>query len=87
MCRIITNPQHFWKTEYEIDNSAILFKSVNKRNEQLTWEKIFIYKHAHHIMNFEVPHDSSLIAKYACRSSENASMSSTSIATTCDTVS
>ena len=30
---------------------ANLLKSVNKKNELITWENIFIHKHAHHIMN------------------------------------
>jgi hypothetical protein len=59
----IVNP---WPTD-EIDNSATLFKSVNKWNKVLIWEKIFIYKHALHIMNFEVLPESSLITKYVYR--------------------
>ena len=31
------------------------------KNELITQEKIFIHKHAHHIMNFEVLPESSLI--------------------------
>ena len=44
---------NFWNMGHEINNSANLIKSVNKKNELITWEKIFINKHAHH-MNFEV---------------------------------
>ena len=47
-------------------------------NELMIWEKIFIYKHAHHIMNFEIPPESSLIKKYVCRSPDSASIAPTS---------
>ena len=58
---------HFWNTGNEINNSANILKSVNRKNE-LTREKIFIHKHAHHIMNFEIPPESSLIkSTYADR--------------------
>ena len=40
---------------YYINKSATLLKSVNKKNELMIWEKIFIHKHAHHNMNFEIP--------------------------------
>jgi GIY-YIG catalytic domain. len=53
----------FWNTGQETDNSATLLKSVNKRNILLIYEKIFIYKHAHNIMNFEVLPESYLITK------------------------
>ena len=46
---------HFW-TRHEINNTANILKSINKKNELITWEKIFIHKHTHHIMNFEVVH-------------------------------
>jgi hypothetical protein len=69
---------------HEINNYAILLKSVNRKNELIIWEKMFIYKHAHHIMNFEVSPESSLIKNYVCRPPDSASMSSTSIATMCD---
>ena len=55
---------HFWNSGHEINNSANVLKSVNRKNEIITWEKIFIHKHAHHIMNFEVLPVSSLIRKY-----------------------
>ena len=45
---------HFWNMGHEINNSAILLKSVNRKNELITWEKIYLHKHADHIMNFEV---------------------------------
>ena len=41
---------HFWNTGHEINNSVNLLKSVNRKNEIIIWEKIFIHKHAHHIM-------------------------------------
>ena len=63
----LTIASHFWNTRHEINNTANILKSVNKKNELITWEKIFIHKHAHHIMNFEVPLVSSLIRKYICR--------------------
>ena len=44
-------------------NSVNLLKLINKKNELIIWEKIFVHKHAHHIMNFEVTSDSSLIKK------------------------
>ena len=46
---------------HEINNTANILKSVNEKNELITWKKIFIHKHAYHIMNFEVPPVSSLI--------------------------
>jgi hypothetical protein len=52
---------------HEINNSAILLKSVDRKNELIIWKKIFIHKNTHHIMNFEVPPESSLIKKYVCR--------------------
>ena len=55
------------------ENSANLLKSVYKRNELIIWEKIFIHKHAHHIKNYEVPPESSLIKKYVCRPPDSAS--------------
>ena len=55
---------HFCNTGHEIDNSAIILELVNKRKELVIWENIFIYKHAHHIMNFEVLPESSFITKY-----------------------
>ena len=58
---------HFWNMGHEIDNSANLLKSVNRKNELITWEKIFIHKHAHHIMNFKVPPESSLITSHLAR--------------------
>jgi GIY-YIG catalytic domain. len=76
---------HFWNTRHEINNTANLLKSVNRKNELITWEKTFIHKHAHHIMNFEVLPVSSLIRKYICRPPDSASMASTSIATMRDT--
>ena len=45
---------HFWNPGHEIDNSATLLKSVNKRNKLLIWENIFLYKLVHLITNFEV---------------------------------
>ena len=30
---------HFWNSAHEIDNSAILLKSVNKRDKLVTWKK------------------------------------------------
>ena len=54
-------------------------------NELITWEKIFIHKHAHHIMNFEVPPVSSLIRKYIFRLPDSALMAPISIATMQDT--
>jgi hypothetical protein len=70
---------------HEINNTANILKSVNKKNELITWEKIFIHKHAHHIMNFEVSPISSLIRKYIFRPPDSASMAPTSSATTQDT--
>ena len=37
-----------------INNSVNILELLNRWNELITWEKIFIQKHAHHIMNFEV---------------------------------
>ena len=65
---------HFWNTGHEIDNSANLLKTVNRKNELIICEKIFIHKHAHHIINFEVPPESSLIKKYICRTPDSAWM-------------
>ena len=45
---------HSWNTGHKI----------NRKNELIIWENIFIHKHAHYIMNFEVPPESSLIKKY-----------------------
>ena len=59
---------------HETNNSANLIKSVNKKNELVIREKIFFHKYAHHIMNFEVPPESSLIKKYVCTSPDSASM-------------
>ena len=39
------------------------------------------HKHAHHIMNFEIPPESSLIKKYVCRPPDRASIAPTSNAT------
>ena len=72
---------HFWNAGHEIKNSAILLKLVNRKNELIIWEKIFIRKHAHHIMNFEVLPKSSLIKKYICRPPDSALMASTCITT------
>ena len=72
---------HFWNTGNEFNNTANILKSVNKKNKLITWEKIFIHKHAHHIMNSEVPPVSSLIEKYICRPQDSASMAPISIAT------
>ena len=74
-----------WNTGHEINNSANILKSVNRKNKLITWEKIFIHKHSHHIMNFEVRPVSSLIKKYVCRPPDSASMAPTNIATTQDT--
>ena len=76
---------HFCNTGYEINNSANLLKSINKKNKPIIWENIFIHKYAHHIMNFEVPPESSLFKKYVCRSPDSASMAPINIATTQDT--
>jgi GIY-YIG catalytic domain. len=54
---------HFLNTGHEINNSVNLLKSVNRKNELISWEKICIHKHAHHIMNFEVPPEGFLIKK------------------------
>ena len=43
-------------------------------------KKLFIHKHAHHFMNFEVSPKSSLIKEYVCRSPDSTSIASTSIA-------
>ena len=72
---------HVWNTGQKINKSATLLKSVNKKNELMIWEKIFIHKHAHHIMNFEIPPESSLIKKYVYRSPDRASMAPINIAT------
>ena len=69
---------------HEINYSANLLKSVNELNVLIIWEKIFIYKHAYHIMSFEVLPESSLIKKYVCRSPDSALMAPISIATMCD---
>ena len=69
---------HFWNMGHEINNSAILLKSVNELINNLG-------QHTHHIMNFEVPPDSFLIKKYECRSPDSTSIASTSIATMYDT--
>ena len=50
-----------WNTGHEINNSAKLIKSVNRKNQLIIWEKIFIHKHAPNIMNFEVLPESTLI--------------------------
>jgi hypothetical protein len=60
---------------HEINNSANIIKSINRKNKLIIWEKTFIHKHAHHIMNFEVMPESSLIGKYVCRSPDSALMS------------
>jgi hypothetical protein len=60
---------------HEINNTANLLKSVNKKNELITWEKVFIYKYTHHIMNFEVLPEISLIKKYVCRPPDSTSTS------------
>jgi hypothetical protein len=67
------------------DLHRYFLKSVNRRNELIIWEKIFIHKHAHHIMNFEVPPESFIIKKYVCRPPDSALMPLNSIATTYDT--
>ena len=72
---------HFWNMGHEISNSANLLKSVNKKNELIIWDKTFIHKHVHHIMNFEVPPESSIIKKYVCRPPNSALMAPISIAT------
>ena len=46
---------------------------------------MFIYKHTHHIMNFEVLPESSVIKKYICIPPDSALMASTSITTMRDT--
>ena len=71
---------HFWNTGHETNNSAILLKSVNRKNELIIWEKIFIHKHAHRI-DFEVLPESSLIKQYVCRSPDSTLMALISIAT------
>ena len=76
---------HFWNTGHEINNSANILKSVNRKNELITWEKIFIHKHTHHIMNFEVPPVSLLIKKNIWSPADSASMAPISIATMHDT--
>ena len=70
---------HFWNTGDEI-NSANILNSVNRKNELITWGKIFIHKHTHHIMNFEVTLVSSLIKKYVCRLPDSTLMAPISIA-------
>ena len=45
--------------------------SVDKNNELIIGEKIFIHKHTHHIMNFEVPPESSFIKRYVWRSPDS----------------
>ena len=72
---------HVWNTGHEINKSATLLKSVNEKNELMIWEKIFIHKHAHYMMNFEIPPESSLIKKYVCRPPDSASIEPTSNAT------
>ena len=72
---------HVWNTGHEINKSATLLKSVNIKNELMIWEKIFIHKHAHHIMNFEIPPESYLIKKYVCRPPDSASIAPTSSGT------
>jgi len=63
-----TIASHFWNTGHEINKTASILKSVNKKIELITWEKIFIHKYAYHILvNFEVPPVSSLIKMYICR--------------------
>ena len=69
---------HFWNMGHEINNSAILLKSVNELINNLG-------QHTHHIMNFEVLPESSLIKEYVCRSPDIALMAPISIATMCDT--
>ena len=50
------------------------------------WSAYVLFnKHTHHIINFEVPHVSSLIKKYTCRPPDRASMAPISIATMQDT--
>jgi hypothetical protein len=72
-------------TGHESNNSANVLKSVNRKNELIIWEKIFIHKHAHH-MNFEVPPESSLIKQYVCRSPDSTSMAPISIITMYDAI-
>ena len=76
---------YFWNTGHEINNSAILLKSVKRKNELIIWEKIFIHKYTHLSMNFEVSPESSLIKNSVCRSPDSALMAPTSIATMPDT--
>jgi hypothetical protein len=80
-----TIASYFWNTGHEINNSANILKSVNRKNEQITWEKIFTHRHAHHIMNYEVLPVTSLIKKYMCRPPDSALMAPISIATMQDT--
>ena len=36
---------NFWNTGHEINNSANILKSVNRKNELIIWEKMLIFKH------------------------------------------
>ena len=72
---------HFWNTGHEINNLVSLLKPVNRKNELIIWEKIFIHKHTHNIMNFEILPESSFIKKYVWRPPDSSLMASTSIAT------
>jgi hypothetical protein len=45
------------------------------------WKKIFIYKHAHHIMKFEVLLESSHIIKYMYRPPDSVSVAPINITT------
>ena len=76
-----TVASHFWNTGHEINHSANLLKSVNRKNELITWEETFVHKHAHHIMNFEITPKSSFIKKYVYRSPDSALMVPISITT------
>ena len=69
--------------------SRDFFLIINPWPTDLEWTnnpgKIFIHKLAHHIMNFKVPPESSLIKKYVCRSPDSATKAPTSSATMRDT--
>jgi hypothetical protein len=63
---------------FKIHNVMCMF--INK----YVYIYLFIHKHAHHIMNFEVLPESSLIKKYMYRPSDSTLIASTNITPTHD---
>ena len=70
----------FWQGKIlwvDVINMVVAHAST-RIEELMIWEKIFIHKHAHHIMNFEIPPESSLIKKYVSRPPDSSSIAPTS---------